>query len=174
MAGYFLAQGRQRLGIASGDDQRASMRRKGFVATVGRDVPTAIVPAPSSRALGREALTKLLQKDAALEAVFCSSDQLAQGLIVEAQARGLRVPEDIAVCGFGDAEFAAHMLPSLTTVHVDGVAIGRHAARLILQRCNGERVAERIIDVGFRVVERASTAIGRARVVRGRRRASSG
>jgi hypothetical protein len=45
--------------------------------------------------------------------------------MVEAQARGLRIPEDLAVCGFGDADFAAHMEPSLTTVHVDGAAIGR-------------------------------------------------
>jgi LacI family gluconate utilization system Gnt-I transcriptional repressor len=71
-------------------------------------------------------------------------------VIVEALARGLRVPEDLAVCGFGDADFAAHMEPALTTVHVDGAAIGRTAARLIVDRCDGRPVAEPIVDVGFR------------------------
>ena len=61
--------------------------------------------------------------------------------MVEAQARGLRVPEDLAVCGFGDADFAAHTQPSLTTVHVDGAAIGRLAAQLIVERCRGQAVA---------------------------------
>jgi len=157
VAGYFLSKGWHRLGIATGDDYRASMRREGFLSAVGRDVPTAVVSAPSSLELGRRALGELLQKDPTLQAVYCSSDQLAQGVVAEAQARGLRVPEDLAVCGFGDADFAAHMEPSLTTVHVDGAAIGRLAARLIVERCRGQTVDQRVIDVGFRIIERQST-----------------
>ena len=157
VAGYFLGKGWHRLGIATGDDYRASMRREGFLSAVGRDVPTAVVSAPSSLELGRRALGELLQKDPTLQAVYCSSDQLAQGVVAEAQARGLRIPEDLAVCGFGDADFAAHMEPSLTTVHVDGAAIGRLAARLIVERCRGQTVDQRVIDVGFRIIERQST-----------------
>jgi LacI family gluconate utilization system Gnt-I transcriptional repressor len=89
--------------------------------------------------------------------VCCSSDGLAQGVLVEAQARGLRVPEDLAICGFGDADFAAHLHPTLTTVHVDGAAIGRLAAELVLARCQGRPIAHPVIDVGFRIVERQST-----------------
>lgn len=162
VAGFFLGKGWQRLGIATGDDHRASMRREGFLAALGREVPTAVVPAPSSLALGRRALDELLRQEPTLQAVCCSSDQLAQGVLVEAQARGLRVPADLAVCGFGDAEFAAHMEPSLTTVQVDGAAIGELAARLILERCRGQTVDERVIDVGFRIVERRSTAMNAA------------
>ena len=157
VAGYFLGKGWYRIGIATGDDYRASMRREGFLSVVGRDVPTAVVSAPSSLELGRRALGELLQKDPTLQAVYCSSDQLAQGVVAEAQARGLRIPEDLAVCGFGDADFAAHMEPSLTTVHVDGAAIGRLAARLIVERCRGQTVDQRVIDVGFRIIERQST-----------------
>ena len=52
-------------------------------------------------------------------------------------------------CGFGDADFAAHLVPSLTTVHIDGAGIGRRAAELIVARCSGQTVGEQIIDVGF-------------------------
>lgn len=162
IAGFFLGKGWQRLGIATGDDHRASVRRRGFVSTLGRDVPTAVVPAPSNLALGRRALGELLQRDPALQAVYCSSDQLAQGVLVEAQARGLRVPQDLAVCGFGDADFAAHLEPSLTTVQVDGAAIGRLAAQLIVDRCRGQAAEQRVIDVGFRIVERRSTRMAGA------------
>jgi LacI family transcriptional regulator, gluconate utilization system Gnt-I transcriptional repressor len=157
VAGYFLGKRWRRLGIATGDDHRASIRREGFLSAVGHAVPTAVVPAPSNMALGRQAPRELLAKDRRLRAVYCSSDQLAQGVLAEALARGLRVPEDLAVCGFGDADFAAHMEPSLTTVQVDGAAIGRLAARMILDRCEGRPVAERVVDVGFRIVERRST-----------------
>jgi LacI family gluconate utilization system Gnt-I transcriptional repressor len=70
----------------------------------------------------------------------------------------MRVPDDLAVCGFGGAEFSAYLVPALTTVHVDAAAMGRHAAKLILQRCSGQAVSERVIDLGFRIIERASTA----------------
>ncbi|MES2185134.1 MAG: LacI family DNA-binding transcriptional regulator [Pseudomonadota bacterium] len=157
IARFFQQRGWLRVGIATGDDHRAGVRRQGFVDAAGRPVPTAVVPAPSSLALGRRALSDLLLQEPRLQAVYCSSDQLAQGVVVEALARGLRVPQDLAVCGFGDAEFAAHMTPALTTVHVDGAAIGRHAARLIVSRCRGEAVEQPVIDMGFRIVERAST-----------------
>lgn len=157
IAGFFLGKGWRRLGIATGDDHRALVRRDGFVSTVGHDVPTVKVPAPSSLGLGRQALRDLLEKDPHIEAIYCSSDQLAQGVLTEARARGLRVPQDLAVCGFGDADFAAHMAPSLTTVQVDGAAIGTIAARLILARCRNEVIAEPVVDMGFRIVEREST-----------------
>lgn len=157
IAGYFLSRGWSRLGIATADDQRALVRREGFLSAIGRELPTVTVPAPSNLAAGRHALRELLAQDPALQAVCCSSDQMAQGVLVEAQARGLRVPQDLAVCGFGDADFAAHFEPSMTTVHVDGAAIGRIAAQLVLARCRGETVEQPIVDVGFRIVERRST-----------------
>lgn len=157
VAQFLRSRGWTRLGIATGDDHRAHVRRQAFVDAVGRPVPTAVVPAPSNLALGRRALADLLAREPRLQAVYCSSDQLAQGVLVEAQVRGLRVPQDLAVCGFGDADFAAHTQPSLTTVQVDGRAIGQRAAALILERCRGMEIEQRVTDIGFRIIERQST-----------------
>lgn len=157
LGGYFLGKGWKRIGVASGDDERARTRRDGFQTTLGREVPTAFVPAPSTLELGRRALAELLAQDAGLEAVCCSSDQLAQGVMVEAMARGLRVPEDLAICGFGNAEFSAHTLPAISTVLVDGPQIGRLAARLLVAKCRGETIEQPVVDVGFKIVERRST-----------------
>ena len=157
VAGFFLAKGRTQVGIASGDDQRATVRREGFLSAMGRAVPTALVPAPSTMAGGRQALANLLAQDRNLRAVYCSSDQLAQGVLAEAQSRGIRVPQDLAVCGVGGADFAAHMAPSLTTVQVDGAAIGRLAAAMVMDRCSGRVVAQPVVDVGFQIIERQST-----------------
>jgi LacI family gluconate utilization system Gnt-I transcriptional repressor len=157
IAGFFLSRGWQRLGIATGDDHRAMMRCEGFLAVVGRAVPSAIVAAPSSLERGRLAMAELLEKDPHIEAVYCSSDGFAHGLMIEARSRGLRIPQDLVVCGFGDADFAAHIDPSLTTAHVDGAEIGRIAAQMIIDRCRGLPIAQPIVDVGFRIIEREST-----------------
>ncbi|WP_280190949.1 LacI family DNA-binding transcriptional regulator [Delftia sp. PS-11] len=158
LAGYFLSKGIERVGMATGNDHRARQRREGFLAAWGRDVPTVTVPSPGSLELGRQALGQLLAQQSDLQAVVCSSDMLAHGILVEAQARGLRVPTDLAVSGFGNADFAAHLLPALTTVHVDGAEIGRQAAALILQRCHGQHPEPSAFDIGFELIERASTA----------------
>jgi LacI family gluconate utilization system Gnt-I transcriptional repressor len=159
VAEYFMSKGWRRLGIATGSDHRAMLRREGFLQRIGRDIPTAVVQAPSSLERGRCALTELLEKTPGLQAVCCSSDQLAHGVLVEAQYRGLRVPQDLAICGFGNADFAAHMFPSITTVHVDGPEIGRIAACMIIDRCHGKPVEKPVVDVGFSMIERQSTCM---------------
>lgn len=157
VAGYFRGKGWADVAVASGDDERARRRCDSFMAAMGREVPAAFVPAPSSLALGRAALADLIGRGRPLRAVFCSSDGLAHGVLTEARARGLRVPQDLAVVGFGGADFAAHVEPALTTVQVDGTRIGSEAARQLLARFRGDTPAARIVDVGFSIIERASS-----------------
>ena len=114
------------------------------------------MPAPTTLRSGRKALADLLQAGNETDAVFCSSDLLALGVMLEAQARGIAVPERLAVVGFGDLEFAADLEPSLTTVHIDADAIGRQAARFIIDRAEGRMDMRSVVDVGFQIVERAS------------------
>ena len=114
------------------------------------------MPAPTTLACCREGLGELLQRHPRVDAVFCSSDLLALGVMTEAHARGLDVPSRLAVVGFGNQPFAAGVIPSLTTVHVDGTRIGRTAAHFVVERAEGREVGERVVDVGFAVVERGS------------------
>ncbi|HQY48456.1 MAG TPA: substrate-binding domain-containing protein, partial [Usitatibacteraceae bacterium] len=137
------------------------VRRHGFaeaLAEAGIEaVSTRLEPAPGMFQHGREGLAELLRQGARVSAVACSSDPLAQGVIAEARDRGLRIPEDLAVIGFGDFDFAAHTSPALTTIAIDKATIGRLAAEALIARIEGREVPERIVDVGFRLVERAST-----------------
>ena len=161
VAAYLRRKGYQRFAAIGADDERAIIRRKGYVAGLAEDgvhdVTNVVTPAPTTLSMGREGLTTLLDGGFAQGAIFCSSDALAHGVLLEAQARGLSVPGDIAVVGFGDLDFAAYTFPALTTVRIDRFGIGRRAADALLTRLAGQPVAQKVVDVGFDIVERAST-----------------
>jgi len=160
VADYLAARGRRRMAVISADDARAARRAQAFSAAsrrhVGDDCVRHIVPAPGSLRGGREGFAAVLRRHPDVDSVFCSSDMLALGVLMEAQARGYRVPDDIAVVGFGDLDFAADVHTPLTTVHIDGTAIGRGAARFIIDRLDDTAVPEVAIDIGYRITERAS------------------
>ena len=161
VADFLHGLGYRRPALVTADDHRATLRRDGFVQrlrALGVDeVPVVMAPPPTTLAGGREGLVQLRAAHPGLDVVFCSSDALAHGVITEAQASGLVVPRDIAVMGFGDLAFAAHTHPALSTVHIDGTAIGRQAARFILERVAGADTGPKVRDIGFSLVNRAST-----------------
>jgi LacI family gluconate utilization system Gnt-I transcriptional repressor len=160
VADDLLVCGHRRFGVISADDARAEVRRTGFLSVLEKngvmDVPTVHVPAPSNLRLGREGLARLLDRGPLPRAVFCSSDTLAHGVLMEAQARGLSIPAELAVVGFGDLDFAAHTYPPLSTVRIDRPAIGRIAAEALLGRIEGRNV-ERIVDIGFQMLRRGTS-----------------
>ncbi|WP_028996490.1 LacI family DNA-binding transcriptional regulator [Azohydromonas australica] len=161
MADHLVARGHRRLAALGGDDARALRRQRGFIerarALGCEAVPALALPAPTGVPEGRAGLRQLLDQAPDIQAVFCASDALALGALAEAQSRGLRVPQDLALAGFGDMPFAASLFPALSTVRIDGTAIGRHAARFIVERVEGRDVGEKVIDVGFSVIQRQST-----------------
>jgi len=160
VADYLAYRGVKRPGILSADDYRAGLRRKGFLEGAARkgyaNVPVSLVRTPTTLGGGRKALSEMLDTHPDVDAVFCSSDVLASGALTEAQARGLDVPGRLRVFGFGDLDFAAHTYPALSTVRIDGTAIGRQAARFVIDRAAGVPVTERIVDLGFKLIARAS------------------
>ncbi len=160
VAAFLHGRGRRRLGVVAGDDERARRRSDAFVAAAQAlglpAVKVVHVPAPTTLRRGRDGLSTLLVAAPDTDAVFCSSDLLALGVLTEARVRGMAVPHRLAVVGFGDLEFAADVDPALTTVHIKGAAIGRQAAQFIVERAEGREVAERVIDIGFSIVERQS------------------
>jgi LacI family gluconate utilization system Gnt-I transcriptional repressor len=161
VAAFLHGKGRRQLAVVAGDDERASRRLAAFGAAALAlglaPVRSVVVPAPTTLRSGRRALAELLQAVPAIDAVFCSSDLLALGVMTEAQACGIAVPGRLAIVGFGDLEFAADLHPALTTVHINGAAIGRQAAQFIVDRAEGRAVTDRVIDIGFAIVDRQSS-----------------
>jgi LacI family gluconate utilization system Gnt-I transcriptional repressor len=99
----------------------------------------------------------LLARSLQPDAVFAVSDLSAVGMVMELQRRGIRVPEELSVMGFGDFEIGAQIVPPLTTIHVDFRALGLRTGQLLLELLTADADdTPRAIDVGLTVVERAS------------------
>jgi len=81
---------------------------------------------------------------------------LATGALIEARARGISVPRDLAVLGFGDNDVADQITPGLTTISFDATAVGRIAGELLLARLSGTPRAEQRLAVDLFLVERGS------------------
>ena len=165
VAQYLHARGRRRVACICGVDERSQRRTAAFAAEAIRlgmvrpgasDVPRWGVPAPTTLGSGRTGLVELLQQEPELDAVFCSSDMLALGVLIEAQTRNITVPGQLAVIGLGDLNFSRDLEPQLTTVRIDGTRVGRTAARFILDRIDGNPIADPICDIGFSIVERGT------------------
>ncbi len=161
VARFLMGKGRQRLAMIRAEDERADRRATAFADAVARAglAPVEVVNVGASRSLGsgREALGRLLAQAPDVDAVFCSSDLLALGVLTEARVRGIDVPGRLAIVGFGDVPFAADMAPALSTVRINGVDIGRLASRFLIDRAEGREVAHRVVDVGFSIVERETS-----------------
>jgi len=159
IATHFLRHGHTDMAVVGARDVRAMARRQGFVETVeaggGRIVAEHEVPAPANIANSRAAARTLFETMEGPVAVCCSSDNVAFGVVTEARLRGLRMPEDVAVCGFGDIELSRESAPPFTTVSVDGMGIGRTAAEFLLARLRGDDSARRV-HIPFRIVARGT------------------
>lgn len=80
------------------------------------------------------------------DAVFCTSDFVALGLMLELKKFGIRIPEDIAICGFANEPIDALVAPSLSSVDQFSKRIGQQAARMLLDQLNGETPANIVIE----------------------------
>lgn len=161
IAHYMYKKGYRKFGLIWTEDQRALVRKKGVIdiLTSHDDCTISCITAelPANLSLGRKGLSDLLNISDQFDAIICSSDTLAQGAIIEASYRGLRVPQDIAVIGFGDLDFSKHHVPSISTISIDRWRVGIDAANMLADKIEGKALTEHIIDIGFELIEREST-----------------
>ncbi|MBD8610197.1 LacI family DNA-binding transcriptional regulator [Frigoribacterium sp. CFBP 13729] len=75
-------------------------------------------------------------------AVFCANDLAAIGFMAEADARGVRVPDDVSVAGFDGIELGTYVRPALTTLTTAPRLLGAEAARLLLAAVEAPDAAE--------------------------------
>ncbi|MBC8718348.1 LacI family DNA-binding transcriptional regulator [Ochrobactrum sp. Marseille-Q0166] len=172
-ARHLLSLGHQKIGAigsrtdADAIDLRGESRLMGFASALREaGVSDQLIiregTAPVSHDHGARTLSILLEQAPDVEAVFAVSDISAFGAVMECHRRGINVPQQISIMGFGDFDIARQCVPAMTTLRVDAVGIGTKTGELLLNLFEKSETDEKPtlpfrLDVGFELIERQTT-----------------
>ena len=167
IAEYVLGQGHRQIGIIGGPSSlwTSSQRMAGYrEALTASGVDPESVPVATGdyqQDSGFACARILLDRPAAERptALICANDLMAIGAMLYCRQAGLRIPEDISLCGFDNIPLAALIEPGLTSVDQCGRSLGRAACRLLLRL-----IAPREDDIDPIEVEHATRLVIRGSV----------
>ena len=168
MTSYLLSLGHRDIGFIRGASNHGSapLREQGYRAALTdfgiTPNPDYMVDGDYTFQAGRSGAQALMSRKNRPTAIFASSDDIAAGVLSKALEKGLRVPEDISVCGFDDTALASMLSPALTTVRQPIQDMGRQAARLLMGPHPGEPVHplpsnDSPLQITYDIVVRGST-----------------
>lgn len=165
---HMVGQGFTRIAFIGGDaenDTRGADRRRGFIAAMRRHSldATRLVGGglpPISMQKGAIAMSALLDAMPDIEAVICVSDLSAFGALTECMRRGIAVPDQMAIAGFGAYEISGVSVPTITTADPFPRDIGLRTADLIISVLmdGAGNQSPQIIAIKPKVIQRQSTA----------------
>lgn len=165
---HLLDMGYRKIGFLSGPmHRRAHGRLNGYrevLEEAGLYDPyrVEISSSPVNALTGRQFVQNLLARNVDFDALLCNNDMLALGALFEASARGLAIPADLGIAGFNDSPIMEATDPPLTTIRTPRYEVGLQAVHAIQQKLNKTGPKSKIMDMGFQIVARGSTARSQA------------
>jgi LacI family transcriptional regulator len=145
---HLLENGHRLIGSITGPYRRRAVRSRllgyedalrGAGAVMSEDL---VAEADWSASGGAWAIRILLEREPRITAVFVHSDEMAIGVLRELRSLGKRVPDDVAIIGCDDLPFAELLTPSLSSVRVPFVEIGREAVTALVEQIAGRAARE--------------------------------
>ena len=163
-ANHLIETGRRRILFTGGPfdirqivDRQAGARRAVDEAD-GVTFETLPTPAASAaRPAAGDAIAARLPADRP-DAVFAANDLIAMGVLQGLARHGIRVPEEIAIIGFDDIDFASAAVVPLSSVRQPSQLMGETALRVLLAEIDDPTSAAQQIVFEPQLVVRASTA----------------
>ncbi len=142
MMRYLFEQGHRRIGHITLDqpgDRGINMKFTGYrnaLRSIGLEYDPELVAHAEFylEESGYEGAMKLLRQKNPPTAIFALADILAAGCYRAAQELGLRVPEDISICGYDDKEYSSFLRPPLTTISTPYNELGQRAMEMLVRR----------------------------------------
>ena len=161
--GHLIQRGHRRIALLNGPrtsiysiNRLAGYRRALADAAIPFD-PTLVVDGDFDHDGACRATLQLLDMDAPPTAIFATSDFMALGATRGVYARGLTIPRDIALVGFGNTPVCTHVSPALTSVDEQLQELGAQAATLLIRLAEGEPVETTQIALPTKLVVRESS-----------------
>jgi LacI family transcriptional regulator len=159
---YLTGLGHQRIGFIGGrpELQSSADRLQGYtdgLLQVGLPLDPDLIQAGDYTTETALICTQnLLRLPRPPTAIFAANDKSAFGALEAARAAGLRIPDDLSVCGFDNIPESAYITPPLTTVDQSIAQMGFLAARLLIRLISEGEVVNNIYTIPTRLVVRES------------------
>ncbi|MCQ4086851.1 LacI family DNA-binding transcriptional regulator [Saccharibacillus sp. JS10] len=158
MGRHVLEKGHRKiayLGVTEDDEAVGKQRKSGFRQAIEECGDCDIFYYESSFKLADSKLVaEQILDECAPTLIVCATDNIALGVVKAAHLRGLSIPSQISITGFGGYEVTTIIHPELTTVHFPYFEAGKVAARHILKLAADEDVQKlTVIDVEMRLRE---------------------
>jgi len=163
---YLLSLGHRNIGLIYGvggvgghelADDRLESYRASLDAAGLPIVPDLIVDCGPTIEDGYQACLKLLALRPRPTAIIAINDLLAIGAVRAAEDRGLQVPKDISFVGYDNILMSSYLVPRLTTVTKDALALGRKAFEVLLARIQNPDLPRQRFYGEARLIVREST-----------------
>ncbi|MGH7921027.1 MAG: LacI family DNA-binding transcriptional regulator [Candidatus Dormibacteraceae bacterium] len=165
---HLIALGHRRIALVNGPPNvhTSAERAEGHLMAMGAaGLETVAAEEEAFRTpAGATAAARLLLRRVPFTGLFVASDTMAIGVVAELRRRGMRVPEDVSVVGFGDIPGWEFRHPPLTTVRSHLAAIGAAGVRRALAQLAGRGRSPRVHVHPVELVVRGSTAPAEAAV----------
>lgn len=160
---YLIKKGHQHIGLLGSDVScypSLKERRNGYLRAMKEHDLSQVYVANFNinRSKGFDETIALLRQYPHLTALFCVNDDVGSHAIRAIKTLGKRVPADISVVGYDDTYLAINTHPTLTTMHVDTLAMGRAAVHLLALRSENPESARMTLTIHPTLVERESVA----------------
>ena len=158
---HFGERGFQTIAYCGRTEGRGALRLQGFQEALARfgARTSMVLPLNGVRSIsdGKEALATIFSDLPDCDAIFFGKDALAVGAIFACRSRGIAMPGDLAIAGFGDIEISSQLSTPLTTVRVSGYDMGVAAGQNLLKRLAGETLDNKSVLYPLELVARATT-----------------
>ena len=125
----------------------------------GIQIDESIVTVCDNRAAAEEQTPRLMTMDNPPDGYFAVNDDTAIGILYTLKHAGIKVPEEVQICGFTNGQRAVACDPMLTTVEQRGHKVGEEAATILMDKVEGlsplEKIEKRVVRT--RLVVRGTT-----------------
>lgn len=162
-ASYLLSQGYRRIAFLGGQyyDLGSAHRLQGVkqgLADAGVRLDDQYIRlGESTRADGFRMTVQLLEERALPEAIICANNHIALGCVAAVQARGLKIPDDMAVMAFDDYPFSQFIEPQLTVVDINVRDLGNQAGKFLVDMIRHPNMQVQTYVTTSNLMERQST-----------------
>ena len=163
---HLIEQGYKRIALLEGPQNLNifKQRKEGYLSALRKHnipvLPELMKENAWTKELGATATKKLLEMPNPPDAIFAStSDFSALGVLEVATNKGIKVPEQLGICGYSNEAFTEITSPSITTIDQYSISMGKTIANLYFQEIRSDQkdVIPKIVSIKPKLIIRAST-----------------